>query len=172
MKLISCDRNYAPQILAIMNQVIAVSTALYDYNPRSIESMDSWFNVKERARYPVIGAVDDNGRLLGFGSYGQFRAWPAYKYTIEHSVYVAENARRKGIGSLLLDALVDQARAQQYHNIVGGIDADNYPSQALHRKCGFLLCGRIRHAGYKFGRWLDLDFYQRLLDTPDDPKDG
>lgn len=172
VRLIDCDRSHAPEILAILNEAIANSTALYDYDPRTPEMMSAWFDAKERGRYPVIGAVDDDGRLLGFATYGSFRDRPAYKYTVEHSVYVDTNCRGRGVGRMLLTAIVDRARAQEYHSLIGGIDADNAVSIGLHRSAGFVFCGEIREAGFKFGRWLNLHFYQRILDTPARPVDG
>lgn len=87
LRFVTCTHDeHASEILAIFNDAIVHSTALYDYKPRAPESMVGWFKAKEAGRYPVIGAVDDEGRLLGFASYGSFRAWPAYKYSIEHSV--------------------------------------------------------------------------------------
>jgi len=170
--LVECDRTRSPEILAILNEAIENSAALYDYRPRTLEMMDAWFGVKEKGDYPVIGAVDERGRLLGFASYGPFRAWPAYKYTVEHSVYVDKECRGHGFGKLLLGAIVERARRQQYHNVIGGIDAENAVSIALHKQFGFEFCGRVRQAGFKFGRWLDLDFYQLILDTPAHPIDG
>jgi L-amino acid N-acyltransferase len=172
MTLIECDRSRAPEILAILNEAIVHSTALYDYRPRPASAMEAWFDVKERGSYPVVGAVDESGRLLGFASYGQFRAWPAYKYSVEHSLYVAAGYRGRGIGTLLLGEILTRARAQEYHNVVGGIDAANGVSIALHERFGFERCGLVRHAGFKFGRWLDLAFYQKLLETPSEPRDG
>jgi L-amino acid N-acyltransferase len=171
MTIVDCDRSRATEILAILNDAIVNSTALYDYRPRPASAMNGWFDLKERGAYPVIGAIDETGRLLGFASYGQFRAWPAYKYSVEHSLYVAQGHRGKGIGRALLAAIVERARAQQYHNVIGGIDADNAISIALHERLGFERCGVVRHAGFKFGRWLDLVFYQKLLDTPAEPRD-
>jgi L-amino acid N-acyltransferase YncA len=168
----TCTRAHAPQILEILNEAILNSTALYDYQPRTPAKMETWFDVKERGGYPVLGAFDETGRLLGFASYGQFRPWPAYKYTVEHSVYVERDARGRGIGRLLLAALIERARASDYHSLIGGIDAENAVSIALHTRLGFEFCGRVRQAGFKFGRWLDLDFYQRILDTPAKPVDG
>lgn len=163
---------HANAILDIFNEAIANSTALYDYQPRTPESMVGWFKTKEAGRFPVIGAVDPDGQLLGFASYGTFRAWPAYKYSVEHSVYVHKDHRGKGIGKTLLLRLIDAAREQQYHVMVGGIDMSNTNSIALHQKLGFVHAGTIRQAGFKFGKWLDLGFYQLLLETPADPMDG
>lgn len=172
VRLIDCDRTRAQEILAILNEAIEHSTALYDYRPRTTAMMESWFDSKEKGQYPVIGAVDEQNRLLGFASYGPFRNWPAYKYSVEHSVYVDKDCRGRGVGTLLLEALIARAREQQYHNVIGGIDATNDVSIALHKRFGFQFCGRVMHAGFKFGRWLDLDFYQLILDTPAHPVDG
>jgi phosphinothricin acetyltransferase len=173
MKLIACTFDvHARQILEILNDAIAHSTAIYDYRPRASESMVGWFATKDAARYPVIGAVAEDGTLLGFASYGAFRAWPAYKYSVEHSVYVHKEPRGKGIGIALMRRLIAVAREQQYHVLVGGIDIANEGSIALHEKLGFTHAGTIRHAGFKFGRWLDLAFYQLVLDTPVAPHDG
>lgn len=173
MKIIACDpQRHAAPILAIFNEAIANSTALYDYQPRTLESMTGWFEAKTRGAYPVIGVEDDAGQLLGFASYGPFRAWPAYKYTIEHSVYVDARARGQGVGRALLGAVVLAAEKQDYHVMVGGIDAANAISIKLHESLGFKACGVVRHAGFKFGRWLDLAFYQLILRTPSTPVDG
>src|SRR5436190_4399751 len=172
MDLVRCrEPLHARAILDILNEAIVSSTALYDYKPRAPESMAAWFKAKDAGRYPVIGAVEEN-TLAGFASYGAFRAWPAYKYTVEHSVYVHRDHRGKGIGIALMRKLIDAAREQQYHVIVGGIDAANRTSIALHEKLGFTHAGTVRHAGYKFGRWLDLAFYQLLLETPARPVEG
>lgn len=173
MKLIECTlEHHGAAILAILNDAIVNSTALYDYASRAPESMTGWFKVKRDGGFPVVGAVDERGELLGFASYGTFRAWPAYKYSVEHSVYVHQNHRGRGIASALLRNLIDQARRQRYHTLIGGIDLTNAASIALHEKFGFIHAGTIKQSGFKFGRWLDLAFYQLLLETPVDPVDG
>lgn len=173
MNLITCTyEKHAQPILAILNEAIENSTAIYDYKVRPAESMVAWFKAKEAGRFPVIGLESDEGELLGFASYGTFRAWPAYKYTVEHSVYVHHRHRGLGLGGKLVQELVTQARAQGVHVLVGGIDASNQGSIGLHTKLGFVHAGTIRQAGFKFGRWLDLAFYQLVLDTPLEPVDG
>lgn len=173
MKLVDCapDR-HAAAILAILNEAILTSTALYDYRPRTPEAMRAWFAAKSQGGYPVIGIEDVGGALMGFASYGPFRAFPAFKYTVEHSVYVDARFRGRGVGRTLLQALVQRARGQDFHVMVGAIDATNAASRTLHQKLGFTYCGTIRQAGFKFGTWLDLEFHQRLLDTPAAPVDG
>jgi phosphinothricin acetyltransferase len=158
--------------LAIFNDAIANSTALYEYKPRTMETMKAWFATKEAHRFPVIGAIDESGALMGFASYGTFRAFPANKYTVEHSVYVEKLHRGKGVSVALLQAVIAKAREANLHTLIGGIDAANEVSIALHKKMGFEHAGTIRHAAFKFGRWLDLAFYQLILDTPANPVDG
>ena len=172
MKLIRCDPSHAGAILAILNEAIINSTALYDYHPRTPAMMQTWFDAKTKGNYPVIGAVNDAGELMGFASYGSFRAWPAYKYSLEHSVYVDTRFRRQGLGKILLREVIAAATSQDYHMLVGGIDAANIVSIALHRSLGFTHCASIKQAGFKFGRWLDLEFYQLILPSPARPVDG
>ncbi|HEY9657011.1 MAG TPA: N-acetyltransferase family protein, partial [Allocoleopsis sp.] len=143
---------------------------LFDYQPRTVESMTTWFKAKEAGRFPIIG-MEKDGELLGFASYGTFRAWPAYKYSVEHSVYVHKDHRGKGIGRKLMQALIAVARDQNYHVLVGGIEATNSASIALHQSLGFVHAGTIQQVGFKFGRWLDLAFYQLILETPANPHD-
>lgn len=134
--------------------------------------MTSWFEAKQRGNFPVWGAFDEAGALLGFASYGTFRAWPAYKYSVEHSVYVASGRHGRGVGQALMQRLIQSASEQQLHTLIGGIDAENARSIAFHEQLGFVHAGTIKQAGFKFGRWLDLAFYQLLLTTPDAPQDG
>ncbi|MDH5229947.1 MAG: GNAT family N-acetyltransferase [Gammaproteobacteria bacterium] len=172
MRLINCTyKKHAVEILDILNEAIEHSTALYDYKPRAIDSMVSWFKTKEQGCYPVIGAVDGQNKLMGFASYGSFRNWPAYKYSVEHAVYVHKDHRRKGVAKFLMQKLLDEAKAQNYHVVIGGIDETNTASVSMHVKLGFTHCGTIQQAGYKFGRWLDLAFYQLVLDTPEIPNE-
>lgn len=172
MRILPCGPEHLESIRAIFNEAILNSTALYDYEPRSPEMLREWFAAKQARGLPIIGVEDEDGVLMGFGSYGPFRAFPAYKYTVEHSVYVAAGYRGLGLGRLLLEQLIHSAEAQGYHTLVGVIDAENASSIALHQRLGFQHSGGIRHAGFKFGRWLDLVFYQKLLPTPEAPVDG
>jgi L-amino acid N-acyltransferase len=173
MNIVACDyERHAAAILEILNDAIVDSTALFDYKPRAPETMVEWFRAKKAHRFPVLGAVADDGALLGFATYGTFRAWPAYKYTIEHSVYVHRNHRRRGVARELMKRLIAAAEEQNYHVMVGGIDAANSASITLHEQLGFVHAGVIHHAGFKFGRWLDLVFYELRLRTPALPVDG
>jgi L-amino acid N-acyltransferase YncA len=159
-------------ILDIFNEAIANSTALYDYQPRAPESMAPWFEAKARGDFPVVGIEDARGTLLAFGSFGTFRAWPAYKYSVEHSVYVHVDHRGRGLGLVVMQALIEAAKARGVHAMIGGIDAGNAGSIALHERLGFRHAGTLPQVGFKFGRWLDLAFFQLLLETPAAPVDG
>jgi phosphinothricin acetyltransferase len=173
MRLVECNLlEHGGAILGILNDAILTSTALYEYAPREPGSMAAWFEQKRRGAFPVWGALDERGALLGFATYGTFRARPAYKYSVEHSVYVERGARGHGVGQALMRRLIESAQQQQLHVMIGGIDGTNAESIAFHEKLGFAHAGTIQQAGFKFGRWLDLAFYQLILATPEQPRDG
>src|SRR5258708_202509 len=132
MRIVQCERErHAAAILAIFNDAIANSTALYDYKPRTMEMMSAWFEVKTKGKFPVIGIENDSGELMGFASYGTFRGWPAYKYSVEHSVYVDARFRGRGIGRHLLEEIIAARKGQNYHVLGGGIDATKSVSIAV-----------------------------------------
>ena len=173
MEIIRCTAaRHAAAILDILNEAIANSTSVYDYEPRTIGMMQNWFADRQAGNFPVIGIEDSAGTLLGYASYGVFRARPAYKYSVEHSLYVHVDHRGKGLGRILLQQIIDTATSQNYHLLVGGIDTSNTTSIALHERFGFSHAGTVRQAGFKFGRWLDLALYQLILPTPANPVDG
>jgi L-amino acid N-acyltransferase YncA len=173
MRLVECSlAEHGGAILEILNDAIVSSTALYDYTPRALSSMAGWFELKRAGSFPVWGALDAADTFVGFATYGTFRAWPAYKYSVEHSVYVARDARGVGVGNRLMQRLIQSGAEQGLHTLIGGIDAANHGSIAFHEKLGFVHAGTVKQAGFKFGRWLDLAFYQLLLPTPHTPVDG
>ena len=163
MIFLDCTHDHLEAIQAIFNEAIVNSTALYDYEPRSSEVMDAWWGAKQEKNLPVIGVLDEDGTLMGFGSYGPFRPHAAYQHTVEHSIYVDARFRGRGLGKELLNRVIQRATQQGYHMMIGVIDAENAGSIALHAKAGFEPCGHIREAGFKFGRWLDLALYQLIL---------
>ena len=169
MQVILCDASFSEPILNIFNEAILNSTALYDYKPRTLENMATWFDLKTKGNFPVIGLVTEAGELMGFSSYGIFRGFAGYKYTVEHSVYVASKFRGQGVGKRLLHEVISVAQQQDYHVLIGVIDSANASSIALHKRFGFTHAGTIRQAGFKFNRWLDIDFYQLILPTPSVP---
>jgi L-amino acid N-acyltransferase YncA len=166
-----CGEKQLPEILEIFNEAIINTTALYDYKQRTMDNMNEWYSVKQKRNYPVIGAFGEDNSLLGFATYSPFRDRPAYKFTIEHSVYVRSDVRGKGLGTILLKEIIKKAVEQDYHVMIGGIDASNAGSVKLHEKEGFVFCGLIKQVGFKFGKWLDLVFYQLILKTPEYPVD-
>ncbi|MFM1887377.1 MAG: hypothetical protein RL026_2534 [Pseudomonadota bacterium] len=162
--LVECTQaRHGAAILDVLNDAILHTTALYEYEPRTPQSMDGWFATRHERGFPVLGLEDRDGVLLGFATYGVFRAYAAFGRCVEHSVYIHPAHRGQGHGERLLRELLDRATAQQLHLMVGCLDAGNAASIALHRKLGFEHAGTLREAGWKFGRWLDLAFYQRLL---------
>jgi phosphinothricin acetyltransferase len=158
-------------ILRIYNQAIEKTTAVFEYRAHTIEMRREWFHAKQTASLPVLVA-DESGGVQGFASYGPFRAWPAYKYSVELSVYVDEHARGRGIGSALVQGVVAHARERDLHVVMAGITADNAVSLRLHEKLGFTEVAHVREVGYKFGRWLDLKFLELVLDGPRRPTDS
>ncbi len=147
---------------AIYNLAVLHTTATYDYEPRTEQVQIDWLAAKHAAKYPVLVAEQD-GRVIGYASYGSFRAWAGYRFTAEHSVYVDESCRRKGVASALVTRLLELAKAQDLHLLVAAIDASNAGSIEMHLRLGFENAGILREAGYKFGRWLDVAFMTRRL---------
>jgi L-amino acid N-acyltransferase YncA len=150
-------------ILEIINYNILHSTALYDYKIRTFEQQKNILEEKINKAFPVIVA-EIEGELAGFGMYGEFRFREAYKYTVEHSVYVSNDFQGKGIGKLLLEALIQLAKKQKLHTMIAVIDAENQSSVEFHEKFGFKTVGIIKESGYKFDRWLDSVFMQLILE--------
>lgn len=151
-----------PAILSIVNHAILHTTAIYDYDAKTLEQQQVWWDEKQAANFPVIVA-ENNGTVTGFGTYGTFRYKVGYRFTVEHSVYVAENHIGKGIGKLILSHLIASAKAQNYHTMIGVIDASNAGSIAFHQKFGFVETGVLKEVAYKFDKWLDASLMQLIL---------
>lgn len=149
-------------MLDIYNDVILNTTAVYDYEPHTLAMRTEWFETKQQQGFPVFVA-EDNGEIVGFSSIGPFRAWAAYKYTVENSIYVKASSRGKGIAKLLMPPLIEASKQLGMHTIVSGIDATNEASIALHKSFGFEEVAHFKQVGYKFDRWLDLKFLQFIL---------
>jgi len=150
-------------ILEVVNDAILNTTAIYDYDVRTLNDQIDWFTEKQEQDFPIVVAVDENDSVLGFGTYGSFRLKIGYKFTVEHSVYVKEGFSGKGIGRQILSELIEIAKKQKLHTIIGLIDTDNAGSIAFHEKLGFVKSGVLREAGYKFERWLDVQLMQLIL---------
>lgn len=154
--------NDAEAIRAIYNDAVLNTTAVFDYTAREPQAQRDWLQMKAEQNLPVLIA-EDSGTVLGYASYGPFRPWPAYLYTVENAIYIAPQSRGKGIGAQLLAPLLQVAKERGLRTMIAGITADNAASLRLHEKLGYIQAGVIREAGWKFERWLDLVFLQRML---------
>lgn len=157
-------------ILDIYNEAVLNTTASYDYEPHTLEQRTRWFEQHQQQDLPVLVAVNEAGAIIGWGSLSKYREKIGYRYTVEHSVYVARDQRRLGAGRLIVMALVDAARQLGKHVIIGGIDADNQASLKLHQSLGFEQVAHLKQVGYKFDRWLDVIFVQRILTDVPNPE--
>lgn len=155
-----------PGILAVYNEAVLTTTATYDYEPRTLEHRRDWFVSRQRNGFPVLVAVDGAGRVVGWSALNPYHDRIGYRFTVENSVYVAAESRGRGLGSRLLAPLIPAGESRGFHAIIAAIDADNAVSLHLHERHGFLTVGRFRRVGYKFGRWLDVVYMERLLAEP------
>jgi len=149
-------------LAAIYNDVIATSTAIYSSVPVSLEDRRNWWRARVEAGYPVLVAADESG-VTGFATFGDFRNWPGYRFTVEHTVHVRADRRGSGVGTSLVRALFPRAAALGKHMMIAAVDAANAPSIRFHERLGFVQAGHLREVGYKFDRWLDLVFLQRRI---------
>jgi len=155
-------------ILEIYNDAILNTTAIYAYKPHTLDDRIQWYEKKKQDGHPLL-VFEKNGKVVAFATYGPFRAYPAFKYTIEHSVYVHKDYRNLGIGKILLKELIDIANVDEYATMVAFVYILNEESIKIHEKFGFKYSGTVTKAGFKFGKWLDLAFYQLDLAGPKKP---
>lgn len=151
-----------PGLVEIYNEVIATSTAVYSSQPVTVEDRRAWWQARSAQGYPVLVARDAHG-VCGFSTFADFRPWPGYRFTVEHTVHVRADGRSHGTGTALVQALFPRAAALGKHVMIAGVDADNAASIRFHERLGFTHSGRLREVGHKFDRWLDLVFLQRRL---------
>lgn len=152
-----------PSVLEIVNHEILNTTAIWDYDIRTLAQQETIFTEKEEKGFPFIVAEKEN-KIVGFGTYGTFRFKIGYRFTVEHSVYVHKDFHGNGIGAALINELIELAKKQKLHTMIGVIDSENKGSIAFHEKFGFKNVGHIKETGYKFDRWLDSVFLQILLE--------
>jgi L-amino acid N-acyltransferase len=152
-----------PAILDIYNEAVLNTTASYDYDPHTLAQRTAWFQQHADQGLPIIVAVDAEGVITGWGSLSKFREKIGYQHSVEHSLYIHAGYRGQGIGRTVLLALVARAQELGKHAIIGGVDSSNTVSQRLHESCGFQQVAHFQQVGYKFNRWLDILFYQRIL---------
>ncbi|MFN2437920.1 MAG: N-acetyltransferase family protein [Chitinophagaceae bacterium] len=170
MQVRLANENDLEQLLQIYNDIILNTTAVYQYQPHTLQMRREWFETKNRQGFPVFVA-EDSDNIVGFSTLGNFRNWQAYKYSVENSIYVASAYRGKGVGKLLMPPLIDAAEKMDMHTIIAGIDATNEASLRLHKTFGFKEVAHFKEVGYKFKRWLDLKFLQLILKTPKVPSE-
>jgi len=162
IKIRPYHKDDARAILSIVNYNIHNSTALYDYEPRTLENQMAIFDEKIKKGFPIRVAII-NDEVVGFGYYSEFRFREAYKFTVEHSVYAHQNHQGKGIGKFILSELIALAKTQKLHTMIGVIDSENTSSIEFHKKFGFETVGFIKESGFKFERWLHSVFMQKML---------
>ena len=156
------------EITEIYNQIVRSSTAIYSDLPASVEERVAWWQGRRAMGFPVLVAVED-GSLAGYGTFGEFRAWPGYRFTVEGTLHIHSSTRGRGIGRALLTELVGIAREMGKHTMVAGVDADNLPSLRFLERFGFERVGHFREVGYKFDRFLDLVFLQYWITSHSRP---
>jgi phosphinothricin acetyltransferase len=154
--------NDLPQILDIYNDIIKNTTAVYYYEPHTLEMRKAWFDERKQLGFPIF-VVEEGDVILGMSTIGPFRVPTAYLYSVENTVHVAAHARGKGMGKLLLAPLIEAAKELGMHTIIAGIDASNEVSLRLHKSFGFEEVAHFKEVGFKFERWLDLKFLQLVL---------
>ena len=163
MQIRHATRADLPGILEIYNEAVLNTTATYDYEPRTLEHRTQWFEERQREAYPIFVAVDEAGRVIGWSALNPFHARIGYRFTSENSVYVAADARGRGVGKLLLAPLIEGAKARGLHAIIAVIDAQNEASIRLHAAFGFEKVGLFKQTGFKFNRWLDVVYMERIV---------
>jgi phosphinothricin acetyltransferase len=164
MHIRDADEADLAAVAAIYNDAVLTTTAIWNEKTVDVADRARWLAMRRGGGHPVLVAVEETGTVVGYASYGDWRAFDGYRHTVEHSVYVAASARGRGIGEALMRVLIERARAAGKHVMVAGIEAGNATSIRLHEKLGFLAVGMMPQVGCKFGRWLDLAFLQLILD--------
>jgi L-amino acid N-acyltransferase YncA len=144
-----------PIILEIYNDAVANTTAIWNEVLVDLQNRKEWFAARKAKGFPVLVAELD-GKVAGYASYGDWRAFDGYRHTVEHSVYVHRDARGGGIGRMLMQELIARAASNGVHVMIAAIESENAASIRLHETLGFRIAGKFSEVGTKFGRWLDL----------------
>lgn len=152
------------EITAIYNDILTHSTAIYNDRPATVVDRIAWWRSRLEQHYPVLVAMDGD-QVCGFGSFGDFRSWPGYRYTVEGTVHIAAETRGKGVGSFLLKALIERAKVAGKHSMIAGVDSENTASLRFLERFGFQRVGLLPEVGYKFDRFLNLVLLQYWI-TP------
>lgn len=157
-------------ITAIYNEVLTHTTAIYNDRPSTVEERISWWRSRTAQGFPVLVAADGT-QIAGFASFGDFRAWPGYRFAVEGTVHIHSGFRGQGVGTDLLNALLARALALGKHVMIAGVDSENAASLRFLERFGFERAGHLREVGYKFDRFLDLVFLQYWITPPLNPKE-
>jgi len=153
-------------IAVLYNALIASTTVAWTESTESVDDRAAWLQRQSELKRPVLVATMDHDDVVGFASYGDFRdstKWPGYRFTVEHTVHVAERHWGSGIGRALMNELIQRAGDEGLRVMIGAIDGANEASIRFHRRLGFEVVGRLPGTGYKFGQWLDLVLMRRTL---------
>ena len=157
-----------PAIRDIYNDAVLNTTAIWNEQPVDLGNRQAWFSARHAQGYPILVAME-NGEVTGYASYGDWRPFEGFRYSVEHSVYIRNDQRGKGLGPLLMAALIERARDGGKHVMVAAIESGNQASIRLHERLGFVTTGQMPQVGIKFGRWLDLTFMQLALNPGAEP---
>jgi len=163
VRIIDAEEAHLPGVVAIFNHAVRETFSIWSETETTLELRRDWMRARKAAGFPILVALDEAGNVLGYGSFGVFRDFPGYARTVEHSVYIAPAAQRRGIGRAILSELVARAKAKGLEAMVGGIDSANAASIALHEQAGFEVQGVLKDVGRKFGKRLDLVFMVKAL---------
>lgn len=166
MLIRDCQESDLPEILAIFNDAILHTTAAWTYEPVSLDFVADVFRTKRDDGFPYLVSISETGIVLGYASVGPFRDAEACAQTVENSVYVAKEARGRGVAKQLMQRLIAETRKAGFRSIIAAIGGDNEASIKLHRQLGFEFCGSLPEMGYKFDQWLTLELYQLMLMHP------
>ena len=164
-EVIDATEAHLPGVMAIFNHAVRETFSIWSEAETTLDQRKAWFTARRSSGFPVLVAVDPAkpNEVLGYGSFGVFRDFPGYVKTVEHSVYVAPTAQRRGIGRVILSALVSEARMRELSPMVSDSDSTNTASIALHQEAGFEIQGNLKGVGRKFGKTLDLVFMVKAL---------
>ena len=157
-----------PAIRAIYNDAVLNTTAIWNEQPVDLANRQAWFSARQAQQYPILVAVE-NDEVTGYASFGDWRPFEGFRHTVEHSVYVRNDQRGKGLGPQLMQVLIERAKTCDKHVMVAAIESGNLASIRLHERLGFITTGQMPQVGIKFGRWLDLTFMQLTLNPGAEP---
>lgn len=163
MKIRAAEEQDMPELLDIYNYEVEKGYATFDLRPKTMEERRVWFREHNRDNHPLIVAEED-GKAVGYASLSSYRIKEAYAATVELSLYVHKDYRRRGIAAELAETILNMAREREdIHTVISVITGGNAASMKLHKKLGFTHCGTMREVGVKFGKLLDIENYQIMV---------